>query len=95
MLLHAILVLLTAWVPSHVSCLTSLSTINESTWDAFNSSVSGRLRNGQPMLAPCYTNFNGHAQLPDHQECSALQSHQSDSDFVSKHFGGYQNVSPA
>lgn len=41
----------------------SVLSVSDSDWDAFNASVSGRLQVGVPMLAPCYTNYNGQQQV--------------------------------
>ncbi|KAL3470593.1 hypothetical protein BJX99DRAFT_267297 [Aspergillus californicus] len=68
----------------------SVLSVSQSAWDAFNGSVSGRLHDGLPMLAPCYYNYEGAEQTPETDVCSALQQHRSDHLFVSDHFGGYQ-----
>ncbi|KAL2813870.1 FAD-binding domain-containing protein [Aspergillus granulosus] len=70
----------------------SLSSVSESAWNTFNLSINGRLRNGEPLLAPCYTRYNGHFQRPDVQECAILQKNRTNGPFISDHFGGYQNV---
>ncbi|KAL4890020.1 FAD-binding domain-containing protein [Aspergillus ambiguus] len=69
----------------------SLSSVNQSTWNAFSKSINGRLHNGRPMMAPCYLNYNGKSQIPDLGQCLKLQGSQLDSVFISDHFGGYQN----
>jgi hypothetical protein len=71
---------------------TSLLFVNDTAWQSLNSSVGGRLYDGEPLLAPCYTRYNGHFQRPDAQECSILQTNRTNGPFVSDHFGGYQNV---
>ncbi|KAL3464810.1 hypothetical protein BJX64DRAFT_297928 [Aspergillus heterothallicus] len=70
----------------------SLSSVSQSAWDNFNASINGHLRNGEPLLAPCYTRYNGHLQKPDTQQCTILQKNRTNGPFVSDHFGGYQNV---
>ncbi|KAL3463272.1 hypothetical protein BJX64DRAFT_276583 [Aspergillus heterothallicus] len=67
----------------------SLFSVAQADWDAFNASVSGQLRDGIPMLAPCYTVYNGKSQVPDSSTCSTLQESRHDLSFVSEHFGGY------
>ncbi|KAL4942348.1 hypothetical protein BDV06DRAFT_211930 [Aspergillus oleicola] len=70
--------------------LASVLFVSQSDWDAFNVSVSGRLHDGVPMLAPCYGVYDGVEQKPDTETCSTLQSNRHDHLFVSNHFGGYQ-----
>ncbi|KAL4787306.1 hypothetical protein BJX76DRAFT_345599 [Aspergillus varians] len=70
----------------------SLSTVNQSTWEAFSKKVGGRLHDGEPMLAPCYTRYNGQEQTPNAEECSTLQTNRSNAVFTSQHFGGYRNA---
>jgi hypothetical protein len=41
----------------------SVLSVSQSDWQAFNASVSGRLHNGVPLLAPCYRTFNGKEQV--------------------------------
>lgn len=41
----------------------SVLSVSQSDWEAFNASVSGRLHNGAPLLAPCYKIFNGREQV--------------------------------
>ncbi|KAI9372487.1 hypothetical protein BJX61DRAFT_533913 [Aspergillus egyptiacus] len=64
--------------------------IDQENWDAFNASVSGRLYNGMPMLAPCFKIYNDGPQTPMPEVCDRLQRHRADHLFVSDHFGGYQ-----
>lgn len=71
---------------------TSILSINQSTWDAFNASISGHLFNGEPIMASCYTHYNGKLQVPDAEQCAILQRSRSDPVFVSDYFGGYMNV---
>ncbi|KAL3438151.1 hypothetical protein BDV09DRAFT_206043 [Aspergillus tetrazonus] len=68
----------------------SVLSVSDSDWDAFNASVSGRLQVGVPMLAPCYTNYNGQQQDVDPEVCDALQQNRADHLFVTDQFGGYQ-----
>lgn len=70
----------------------SIASINQSTWNAFNATVSGHLHNGEPMMAPCYTDYDGVLKYPDVAECFVLQSARSDTVLVSDYFGGYINV---
>lgn len=70
----------------------SIASINQSTWNAFNATVSGHLHNGEPMMAPCYTDYDGVLKIPDVAECSILQNERSDTVSVSDYFGGYINV---
>ncbi|KAL2863989.1 uncharacterized protein BJX67DRAFT_362191 [Aspergillus lucknowensis] len=69
----------------------SIASITDSEWDAFNATVSGRLRNGEPMLAPCYTRYNGEAQEPDLEQCSVLQKDGGDLTYATGQFGMYVN----
>ncbi|KAL4922897.1 hypothetical protein BDW62DRAFT_196904 [Aspergillus aurantiobrunneus] len=69
-----------------------LSSVNQSTWEAFSGRIGGRLYDGEPMLAPCYIRYNGHLQRPDAGECTALQRNRNNANFTSDHFGGYRNV---
>ncbi|KAL5359266.1 FAD-binding domain-containing protein [Aspergillus floccosus] len=64
----------------------SLLSVNQSTWDAFNQSIMGRLHDGQPMMAPCYLHYNGEIQTPNLEQCLGLQRNQLDSVFISDHF---------
>ena len=41
----------------------SVLSVSQSDWEAFNASVSGRLHNGVPLLAPCYRAFNGREKV--------------------------------
>ncbi|KAL2828516.1 hypothetical protein BDW59DRAFT_178861 [Aspergillus cavernicola] len=68
----------------------SVLSVSQSAWEALNASVSGRLNNGIPMLAPCYDVYNGEEQVLNIEECNLLQEHRSDHLFVSDRFGGYQ-----
>lgn len=70
----------------------SITSMSQSAWDAFNATVSGRLHNGEPMMAPCYLDYDGTFQIPNIVECSNLQNNRSDTVLVSDHFGGYINV---
>ncbi|KAL2834635.1 hypothetical protein BJY01DRAFT_253003 [Aspergillus pseudoustus] len=70
----------------------SLLSVSGSAWNTLNSSINGHLHNGEPLLAPCYTRYNGHLQRPDVVECAVLQRNRTNGPFVSDHFGGYQNV---
>jgi hypothetical protein len=67
----------------------SVASIPSSTWDTFNSTISGHLRNGEPMLAPCYTRYNGESQTPDHEQCANLQKNGGDLTFATGQFGYY------
>ncbi|KAF9890088.1 hypothetical protein FE257_006249 [Aspergillus nanangensis] len=69
----------------------SLLNVSQSSWNMFNASVSGHLHNGQPMMAPCYINYNGHIQRLDLGKCLSLEKNETDSIFIADHFGGYQN----
>ncbi|KAL3458399.1 hypothetical protein BJX64DRAFT_301938 [Aspergillus heterothallicus] len=68
---------------------TPISAITPDEWDAFNSTVSGRLRNGEPMLAPCYKRYNGETQSPNLAECANLQKNGGDLAFATGQFGYY------
>ncbi|KAL2835353.1 hypothetical protein BJY01DRAFT_223828 [Aspergillus pseudoustus] len=72
-----------------ISRRTPISSIAAAEWDAFNATVSGRLRNGEPMLAPCYTHYNGEAQKPDQAQCANLQKNGGDLTFATGQFGYY------
>ncbi|KAL2843126.1 hypothetical protein BJY01DRAFT_216075 [Aspergillus pseudoustus] len=67
----------------------SLLSVAQADWDAFNASVAGQLHDGIPMLAPCYTVYNGESQDPDPSACTTLQESRHDLFFVSDNFGGY------
>ncbi|KAL4940755.1 hypothetical protein BDV06DRAFT_213210 [Aspergillus oleicola] len=71
---------------------TPLSSINQSTWDAFNARVNGRLHNGEPMWAPCYRRVNGHTQRPDLGECAVLQENTGNATFSTAQFAGFRNT---
>ncbi|PYH88394.1 FAD-binding domain-containing protein [Aspergillus ellipticus CBS 707.79] len=70
----------------------SLQSVSQSKWDSFNQSVSGRVYDGEPFLAPCYNTYNGQLKMPDYEECTLLQSNRSQSVFISDYFGGYENA---
>ncbi|KKK21133.1 hypothetical protein P175DRAFT_0507165 [Aspergillus ochraceoroseus IBT 24754] len=70
----------------------SVGTVSDQDWDTFNASVSGRLYNGEPMLAPCYTNYNGEPQVPNLEECIVVQGKKGDPTFITGQFGGYMNT---
>ncbi|KAL4926697.1 FAD-binding oxidoreductase [Aspergillus undulatus] len=42
-----------------------ISSITDDEWNALNASVSGNLRNGEPITAPCYARYNGELQTAD------------------------------
>lgn len=65
----------------------SLISIDQRTWKAFNQSISGRLFDGRPMLTPCFDSYNGHQQVQNSTKCTELRQESS-----SDYFGGYQNV---
>ncbi|KAL4886476.1 hypothetical protein BJY04DRAFT_228338 [Aspergillus karnatakaensis] len=67
----------------------SILSVPQTHWDRFNETVSGRLRHGIPMLAPCYTTYNGEEQTVNTKECDVLQQGRGDPLFVSDYFGGY------
>ncbi|KAL2800369.1 FAD-binding domain-containing protein [Aspergillus keveii] len=69
----------------------SIASLNQEKWDAFNSTISGRLHNGQPMLAPCFYRYNGQSQRPG-AECSTVQKNKGASESIVDYFGGYQYV---
>jgi hypothetical protein len=69
----------------------SIASLNQEKWDAFNSTISGRLHNGQPMLAPCFYRYNGQSQRPG-AECSTVQENKGASESIVDYFGGYQYV---
>lgn len=77
---------------AHAARTNPLASVSSPTWDAFNQSISGRLFNGLPILAPCFTSVNGAPQSPDTQECERVADHQTDASFISDIFGGYVTV---
>ncbi|KAJ0425698.1 hypothetical protein BJY00DRAFT_298348 [Aspergillus carlsbadensis] len=88
----ALLALVAAVGPMGVAAFApraSTSSVNKQDWDAFNASVNGRLHEGIPIFAPCYTVYNGGSQVPDATTCSTLQESRHDQSFISSHFGGY------
>ncbi|KAL4985204.1 hypothetical protein BDW68DRAFT_148011 [Aspergillus falconensis] len=68
----------------------SLSSVNQAAWAALNKTVGGRLYDGEPMLAPCYSRYNGQAQRPDAEYCTLLLNGRSNGSFTSDQFGGYR-----
>ncbi|KAL4917613.1 hypothetical protein BDW62DRAFT_218097 [Aspergillus aurantiobrunneus] len=72
----------------------SLLSVSRSEWEAFNESVSGRLYDGVPILAPCYGVYNGEEQVQilDTERCNTIQENRRDHSFVSDRFGGYQEL---
>jgi hypothetical protein len=40
-----------------------ISSVSKQDWDAFNASVDGRLHEGVPIFAPCYSVYNGESQV--------------------------------
>ncbi|KAL4966334.1 uncharacterized protein BDV14DRAFT_208312 [Aspergillus stella-maris] len=69
-----------------------LSSINQSTWNALSTRVNGRLYDGEPLWAPCYTHVNGHTQTPDLEQCALLQDNTSNATFTSAQFAGFLNT---
>ncbi|RDW93782.1 uncharacterized protein DSM5745_01104 [Aspergillus mulundensis] len=67
-----------------------LSSVSQAAWEAFNETVGGRLYNGEPVLAPCYPNYNGEPQRSDAEECTVLQSSRNNGSFTSDNFGAYR-----
>ncbi|KAL4863949.1 hypothetical protein BDV12DRAFT_201592 [Aspergillus spectabilis] len=67
----------------------SIASITDAQWNAFNETVSGNLRNGEPMLAPCYTRYNGQSQSPDLDQCAVVQTKGGDLNFATGQFGYY------
>ncbi|KAL5335987.1 hypothetical protein BJX70DRAFT_304232 [Aspergillus crustosus] len=67
----------------------SLATISPEQWAELNTTVSGNLHVGEPMLAPCYTRYNGRPQSPDLAQCALVQSKGGDLDFATTQFGYY------
>lgn len=70
--------------------LSSLLSVDQASWDAFNQDISGRLFDGRPMMSPCFNNYNGQPQRINHTRCMELRRENS----PSLYFGGYQNVLP-
>ncbi|KAF9886719.1 hypothetical protein FE257_011096 [Aspergillus nanangensis] len=68
----------------HKSLGKSLASVDESIWHSFNRSISGRLFDGRPMMAPCFGNYNGSLQAAG---CTEIQN-----GAPTLYFGGYQNV---
>lgn len=62
----------------------TLYSIDESVWDAFNRSISGRLFDGRPMMAPCFGKYNESSPAAG---CTGIQK-----GAPTQYFGGYQNV---
>ncbi|KAL2833862.1 hypothetical protein BDW59DRAFT_179503 [Aspergillus cavernicola] len=69
----------------------SIASISTADWDAFNATVSGNLRNGEPMLAPCYTRYNGAPQTPNLEQCANVQKNGGNLSFATEQFGLYVN----
>ncbi|KAL4820470.1 hypothetical protein BDW67DRAFT_95530 [Aspergillus spinulosporus] len=67
-----------------------LSSVSQAAWAAFNETVEGHLYDGEPILAPCYSQYDGQPQRPDVEECTVLQSGRTNGLFTSDHFGGYR-----
>ncbi|KAL4997909.1 hypothetical protein BDV10DRAFT_201482 [Aspergillus recurvatus] len=68
----------------------SLSSVNQAVWAALNETVGGRLYDGEPMLAPCYSRYDGQAQIPEAEDCTLLQNNRRNGSFTSDQFGGYR-----
>ncbi|KAL4979770.1 hypothetical protein BDW66DRAFT_157213 [Aspergillus desertorum] len=68
----------------------SLSSVSQEAWAALNKTVGGRLYDGEPMLAPCYSRYDGQAQSINSEECTLLQNGRRNGSFTSNQFGGYR-----
>lgn len=77
---------------AHALRTNPLASVSGPAWDTFNQSVSGRLFNGLPVLAPCFSTVNGAPQSPDTQECKRVVGNQANAAFISDMFGGYATV---
>ncbi|KAL4935246.1 hypothetical protein BDV06DRAFT_234519 [Aspergillus oleicola] len=69
----------------------SIVSVPDDVWDSFNVSVSGHLRNGAPMLAPCFARYKGDLQAADLGQCATVQTKGGDLSFASSQFGAYLN----
>ncbi|KAL4929863.1 FAD-dependent oxidoreductase [Aspergillus undulatus] len=69
-----------------------LSSIDKATWDDLSAKVGGRLYDGEPMWAPCYSQYNGQTQEPDVAECTEVQNHKGNATFSTARWGGYRNT---
>ncbi|KAL4792654.1 hypothetical protein BDV19DRAFT_400467 [Aspergillus venezuelensis] len=69
----------------------SVASVPDDVWDSFNASVSGNLRNGEPMLAPCFARYNGELQTADLGQCATVQTKGGDLSYASGQFGTYLN----
>ncbi|KAJ0413820.1 FAD-binding domain-containing protein [Aspergillus carlsbadensis] len=85
------LALLSLTLTASAASRASIASVSQDKWDALNSTISGRLHNGQPMLAPCFYRYNGQSQRPS-AECSAVQENKAASESIVEHVGGYQYV---
>ncbi|KAL4924430.1 uncharacterized protein BDV17DRAFT_211283 [Aspergillus undulatus] len=74
----------------HTHTSGTMLSVSQLDWEVFNASVSGRLHDGIPMLAPCYGSYDGGEQTLNTETCSILQGNRQDHLFVSDQFGGYQ-----
>lgn len=70
-----------------------ISSVTSAQWMSLNSSVGGRLYNGFPWAKPCYSFYNGSAQLPDLAACGKVQTlYKNDTIGIAKNFGAYMNT---
>lgn len=72
--------------------VSSVLNVDQSEWDSLNRSVSGRLQVGEPMAEPCFQTVDGRQHTPDNAVCNSIQSSHRNDQFISDHFGGYENV---
>ncbi|KAL4954525.1 hypothetical protein BDW69DRAFT_205151 [Aspergillus filifer] len=69
----------------------SIASVPDDVWVCFNASVSGHLRNGEPMLAPCFARYNGEVPTADLAQCATVQTKGGDLAYASSQFGAYLN----
>ncbi|KAL3479627.1 hypothetical protein BJX99DRAFT_267991 [Aspergillus californicus] len=67
----------------------SIASIPDAEWNRFNATVSGHLHNGEPMLAPCCTLYNGEPHTPDLERCAVVMNNGSNMTFATGQFGLY------
>ncbi|RAL15380.1 FAD-binding domain-containing protein [Aspergillus homomorphus CBS 101889] len=81
-----------SWISlSYVGTWTSLSSISQATWEAFNTTLSGRLHEGAPMMSSCYPSMNNPTEQQDPTQCAAEQSLLLNANLASNEFSWYSN----
>lgn len=68
----------------------AISRVSTGQWAKLNKTVGGRLAQGLPLAAPCYSQVNGRPNLQaDPSKCEAIQAQKTSSPFLTTQFGTY------